>query len=374
MDKANGSQGKLYSINWAALQGGVTQRPKTEAAPEPQAPSRPVRGDRADFNPSHSGPRPSNGAPSASGSSVKNQVLRIDKEIGTLNKALGRNQEELKDAHRERAELKEVLAEKVQQANEIKGEIKGAQQDKNKLQAEINAICNQLEVVDGRIDNLNAEQESLLAKEAQLSQQHRSLYDEAQGAKNYEKYLNTLPAEAQGDGELSAAKREAASKQAKQAEELLHRTEGALVDTNTQQALNGLEGHFLGFRRERLETKGDAKIGELNLTQQQIERLLGKQAKVEGQIKDTKGQISETDAQIGKTEKNIATLERKINDLEGLRDEILAEAIAARQQDAVGIANKIAELEAGIRSLKGELQSTREELKDLKELRQSYAD
>ncbi|HEY9900075.1 MAG TPA: hypothetical protein V6D00_12915 [Pantanalinema sp.] len=367
MDKANGSQGKLYSINWASLQGGVTQRPKPEAPQEPTS-TRPLPGDRVNFN------LPSTGATTASGSSIKNQVLRIDKEIGTLNKALGRNQEELKDAHRERAELKEVLAEKVQQANEIKGEIKGATKEKAQLQAEINAICNQLELVDGRIGNLKTEQDALLAKEAQLSQQHRVLYDDANGAKNYEQYLKTLPAEARGDDELAAAKREAASQQARRAEELLHGTEGALVDTNTQQALNGLESHFLEVRRTRLETKGDAKIGELNLTQQQIERLLGKQAKVQGQIKSTQGQIAKTDAQIGQTEKNIATLERKIGDLEGLRDEILAEAIKAKQQDAVGIANKIAELEAGIRALKGELQATREELKDLKDLRQSYAD
>ncbi|MBO9538966.1 hypothetical protein J7643_00055 [bacterium] len=373
MDKANGSQGKLYSINWASLQGGVQQRPKPEAAPEPET-ARPVRGDRYDFKLPSTGSRPSTDAPSASGSSVKNQVLRIDKEIGTLNKALGRNQEELKEAHRERAELKEVLAEKVQQATELKGEIKGAKQEKAQLQAEINAICDQLEMVDGRIGNLKTEQDALLAKEAQLSKQHRTFYDEANGAKNYEQYLKTLPETARGDGELSAAKREAASNKTQRAEELLHKTEYALVDTNTQQALNGLENHFLQVKRTRLETKGDAKIGELNLTQQQIERLLRKQDKVEGQISDTKGQISQTDAQINKTQKNIATLERKINDLEGLRDEILADAIASRQQDAKEIADKIAELEAGIRSLKGELKATREELQDLKELRQSYAD
>ncbi len=359
MDKVTSNQGRLGSINWSLFQGGTTKPAETE----PTASKAPARKDVIDLNIPKKG---------ASGSAVKEQVLRIDGELTTLNRALTRNHMNLTEAQWERAALKDALAQKLARAEELGSEIGGAKHEKAQIADEISQICDQIATVDQKIQGLQGEQAALLEREAQLAQQHRKQYDEANGAKNYSEYLKTLPETSRADDALGNAREEAASKVAKRAEEQLKKTEGRLTDTNTQQAINDIEGHFLTFRRLRLEAKGEAKIGELDLTQQKIDFLEAEQKDLKGQIKGDRSKIAETDAKIDRSEKNIATLERKIADLELLRDQILTSAIGAHEADAKAILGKIDELESAIQKLKGDLEGTKKSLQDLKDLRSSY--
>lgn len=358
MDKVS-NQGRLGSINWSLFQGGTTKPAETEPTDTKAASTK----DKIDLKIPKKG---------ASGSVVKEQVLRIDGELTTLNRALTKNQMNLTEAQWERAALKDALASKLARAEELGGEIGGAKQEKAQIAEEISQIYGQIAGVDRKIQGLQGEQAALLEREAELAQQHRKFYDEANGAKNYSEYLKTLPGTSRADDSLSSAREEAASKAAKRAEDLLKKTEGRLTETNTQQAINDIEGHFLTFRRLRLEAKGDVKVGELDLTQKKIDFLEAEEKDLKGQIKGDRTKIAETDAKIERSEKNIATLERKIADLEGLRDQILTEAIGAHEDDAKAILGKIGELEAAIQKLKGDLEGTKKSLKELKELRATY--
>lgn len=361
MDKVTSNQGRLGSINWSLFQGGTTK----PAATEPTPAKAPASKDVIDLRVPKTG---------ASGSAVKDQVLRIDGELVTLNKALNRNQENLIEAQWERAALKDALAAKLKRAEKLDGEIGGAEEDKAQIANEISQIHDQITGVDQKINGLKNEQAALLEREAELAKTHRKSYDEANSAKNYAEYLKTLPNVARADDALSSARDEAASKEAKRAADRLKQTEGRLTETNTQQAINDIESHFLTFRRLRLEAKGDAKVGELDLTQQRLDFLHAEEKDLKGQIKQDRSKIAETDAKIERSEKTITTLERKISDLEQLRDQILAEAIGAHEQDAKAILGKIDELEAAIQKLKTDLDGTRKSLQDLKDLRATYED
>ncbi|HEY9854295.1 MAG TPA: hypothetical protein V6D05_01070 [Stenomitos sp.] len=357
MDKVS-NQGRLGSINWALFQGGTTKPAETEAAAKP-----PAAKDVIDLRIPKKG---------ASGSAVKDQVLRIDGELVTLNRALDRNQMNLTEAQWERAALKDALASKLKRAEALGGEIDGAEQEKAAIADEISQIQGQMAAVDQKIRGLKDEQSKLIAKEAELSKQHRKSYDEANGAKNYEEYLKTLPGVAQGDDELSKAREEAASKATKRAEAELKQAETGLTDTNTQQAINDIEGHFLTFKRLRLEAKGDAKAGELDLTQQHLDFLHAEEKDLKGQIKGDRTKIADAEAKIDRSEKTIATLEQKIGDLENLRDQILSQAIGANEEDAKAILGKISELESAIQKLKTDLDGTRKNLQELKDLKAGY--
>lgn len=359
MDKVTNKQGRLGSINWSQFQGGSTK----PAASEPAPTKAPDTKDVIDLKVPKKG---------ASGSAVKEQVLRIDGELVTLNRALDRNEMNLSEAQWQRAALKDALAAKLERAQELGNEIGGAEHEKAKIADEIGKICDQISGVDQKIEGLKGEQAALLEREAQLAQQHRRFYDDANGAKNYSEYLKTLPGTSRADDSLAGAREEAASKAAKRAELLLKKTEGRLTETNTQQAINEIEGHFLTFRRLRLQASGEAKVGELDLTQQRLDFLNAEQQDLKGRIKGDRSKIAETDLKIERSEKTIATLERKIGDLEGLRDQILSEAIGAHEADAQAILGKIDELESAIQKLKGSLDGTRKDLKELKDLRATY--
>ena len=361
------SKAKLGALNWASILGPSkpsepTAPPAAAEAPEAAGLLKPKK-DVVDIS------LPKRGA---SGTVIREQVMRIDGEISTLNKALVRNQVELADAHGERAELSEALARKLKRAEELKKDLVGARAEKAELQQEIAQIAGKIDAVDEKISDLKAEQDLLLKREGELSRQHRQQYGEARGAQDYADYLKTLPETARGDEALRDLREEAASREARDAERRMHTTEGKLTETNTRQAVLSIEGYFLDLRRGKLQASGEAKEGELDATQQRIDLLRGQQDRLGGRIAENREQLAKVDAQIVKTEKTIATIERKISDLESLRDEVLADAIRARTENAAEIADKIAELEQAIRRLKGELSSTREELQDLKDLRDSY--
>lgn len=366
------STSKLGAINWAAM---LAPAKSSEAA---TGDTKPVNGtgkaapsdppikstkDQIDLSVPKRG---------ASGAAVREQVMRIDGEISSLTKALTRNQESLAEAHEERAELSEALARKLKRADELKSDLLDVRGEKARLQAEIAAIAEKIDEVDAKIDVLKAEQEDLLKRELVLTQKHREQYFEAHGARDYAEYLKTLPGYAQGDDALAKAREEAASKEARKAEERLHAIEGKLTETNTRQAVITLEGYFLNLRLGKLQAQGEAKEGELDATEKRLAQLEGQQERLQGKIAENREQLAKVDAEISKTEKTISTIERKIADLEALRDEVLADAIKARQQDAKAIADKIAELEEAIQQLKGELRSTRKDLQELKDLRASY--
>jgi|GEM_PF-2117153 len=365
------SKSKLGALNWATMLAPA----KTAEPPAAEAPAAETRAVDAQFFPVK--PKkdvidisvPKRGA---SGAAVKEQVMRIDGEITTLNKALYRNQVDLADAHVERAELSDALARKLKRADELKTNLSGAESEKAQLKKDIAEISGRIDTVDAKIDDLKAEQDALVKREGELTKQHRTQYSEARGARDYADYLKTLPGYAQGDNVLDKVREEAASGEARKAENRMHATEGKLTETNTRQAVISVEGYFLNLRRGKLQAQGEAKEGELDATQQRIDILRGKQEKLDGRISENREQLAKMDAQIAKTEKTIATIERKISDLEGLRDEVLGDAIKARLENAEEITDKIAELERAITKLKGELSSTRSELRDLKDLRQSY--
>lgn len=365
------SKSKLGALNWAAMLAPA----KTAEPPASETPASESKAVDAQFFPVK--PKkdvidisvPKRGA---SGAAVKEQVMLIDGEISSLNKALYRNQVDLADAHVERAELSDALARKLKRADELKTSLRGAESEKAQLKQEIAEISGKIDQVDTKIDDLKAEHDVLLKREAELSKQHRRQYTEARGAQDYADYLKTLPGYAQGDNVLDRVREEAASDEARKAQDRMHSTEGKLTETNTRQAVISIEGYFLDLRRGKLQAQGEAKEGELDATQQRIDILRGKQDKLDGRISENREQLAKVDAQIAKTEKTIATIERKISDLEGLRDEVLSDAIKARLENAEDITSKIAELERAITKLKGELSSTRDELKELKDLRNSY--
>lgn len=357
MDKVS-NPGRLGSINWSLFQGPTTKPADREPAAKAPHPK-----DVIDLRVRKKG---------ASGSAVKEQVLRIDGELVTLGKALNKNQMSLTEAQWERAALKDALASKLKRAGQLGGEIDGAEAEKAEIAAEIGQIADQIKGVDSKIDGLKHEQATLLKREAELAKQHRRAYDDAEGAHNYEEYLKTVPGLAQGDDELAQARQEAASLEAKRAARDLERTEARLTETNTQQAINDIEGHFLKFRRLRLSAQGDAKAGELDLTQQHLDFLHAEEKDLKGQIKGDRSELAEADAQIQRSEKTIATLEQKIGDLEQLRDQILTEAIGANEADAKAILGKIEELQAAIGKLKGDLEGTRKNLQELKDLKAGY--
>ncbi len=367
------SKSKLGALNWAAMLAPA------KPAEAPSADSKPIE---AQGKPEVSHPyslRPKKDVidisvpkRGASGAAIKEQVMRIDGEISSLNKALYRNQVDLADAHVERADLSDALARKLKRAEELKQDLSGAQAEKAQIKEEIAEIAGKIDAVDAKIDGLKAEQGALIKREAELAKQHRTQYGQARGAQDYADYLKTLPGYAQGDDALGKIREEAASEEAQRAQDRMHATEGKLTETNTRQAVISIEGYFLDLRRGKLQAQGEAKEGELDATQQRIDQLEVKQEKLDGRISENREQLAKIDAQIAKTEKTIATIERKISDLEGLRDEVLANAIQSRLENAEEIADKIAELEKAITRLKGELSSTRDELNDLKDLRDSY--
>jgi chromosome segregation ATPase len=367
------SKSKLGALNWAAMLAPA------KPAEAPSADSKPVE-TQAKPEVSHRYPLkpkkdvidisvPRRGA---SGSAIKEQVMRIDGEISSLNKALYRNQVDLADAHVERADLSDALARKLKRAEELKKDLSGAHAEKAQIKEEIAEIAGKIDAVDAKIDGLKSEQDALIKREAELAKQHRTQYGQARGAQDYADYLKTLPGYAQGDDAFGKVREEAASEEARRAQDRMHATEGKLTETNTRQAVISIEGYFLDLRRGKLHAQGEAKEGELDATQQRIDHLEVKQEKLEGRISENREQLAKVDAQIAKTEKTIATIERKISDLEGLRDEVLGDAIQSRLENAEELADKIAELEKAITRLKGELSSTRDELKDLKDLRESY--
>jgi chromosome segregation ATPase len=360
------SKSKLGALNWATILA-----PSKPTEP-PAAESKPVSADSLSLKPKKDVIDISVPKRGASGSAIREQVMRIDGEITSLNKALYRNQVDLADAHVERAELSDALARKLKRAEELKQDLSGALGEKSQLKAEIAAIAGKIDAVDAKIDDLKVEQDALVKREAELAKQHRKQYGEAQGAQDYADYLSTLPGYAQGDDVLGKVRKEAASSEASDAKDRMHATEGKLTETNTRQAVISVEGYFLNLRRGKLQAQGEAKEGELDVTQQRIDLLRGKQDKLDGRISQNREELAKVDAQIVKTEKTIATIERKISDLETLRDEVLGDAIKARLENAEEIADKIAELERAITKLKGELSSTRDELRDLKDLRDSY--
>jgi len=365
------SKSKLGSLNWAAMLAPA----KPAEDPASEAPVSEAKQVDAQFFPIK--PKkdvidisvPKRGA---SGAVIKEQVMRIDGEISSLNKALYRNQVDLADAHVERAELSDALARKLKRAEELKSNLSGAESEKAQLKKDIAEISGRIDEVDIKIDDLKAEQDALVKREVELSKQHRKQYSEARGAQDYVDYLKTLPGYAQGDNVLDKVREEAASGEVRKAEHRLHATEGKLTEANTRQAVISVEGYFLNLRRGKLQAQGEAKEGELDATQQRIDLLRGKQEKLDGRISENREQLVKVDALIAKTEKTIATIERKISDLEGLRDEVLGDAIKARLENAEEITDKIAELERAITKLKGELSSTRDELRELKDLRESY--
>ncbi len=366
------SKSKLGSLNWAAMLAPA--KPAEPAASEPKAVE-----SKGKPEATHHAPKPSKdlidiSVPKrgASGAAVREQVMRIDGEVSSLTKALYRNQVDLADAHVERAELSDALARKLKRAQELKSDLLDARGEKAQIQADIAEIAGKIDEVDAKIDGLKAEQEVLVQREGELTKKHRQQYGEARGAQDYADYLKTLPGYAQGDDALGKVREEAASKEARKAEERMHATEGKLTETNTRQAVITLEGYFLNLRLGKLQAQGEAKEGELDASQKRIDLLETKQERLEGRISENREQLAKVDAQIAKTEKTIATIERKIADLEGLRDEVLSDAIKSRMQNAEEIADKIAELESAITRLKGELAGTRNELEELKDLRDSY--
>lgn len=359
------SKSKLGALNWAAM---LAPAKPTEP---PAAESKPVEAEFRLRKPSKDVIDISVPKRGASGEAIKEQIMRIDGEVATLNKALYRNQVDLADAHVERAELSDALARKLKRADELKRDLSGARSEKAQIEAEIAAIAGKIDAVDAKIDALKAEHGRLLKREAELGNQHRRQYFEAQGAQDYANYLSTLPEHAQADDMLGKVREQAASEEARRAQERMHATEGKLTETNTRQAVISIEGYFLDLRRGKLHAEGEAKEGELDATQARIDMLRGKQEKLDGRIARNRQELAQVDAQIAKTEKNIATIERKISDLEELRDEILGDAIKARMQNAKEITDKIAELERAITRLKGELASTRDELRDLRDLREA---
>ncbi len=366
------STSKLGSLNWAAIlaPSKSAEAPATDAKP---VESQEEIGTAGLFKPKRDVVDISVPNRGASGAVIREQVMRIDGEITSLNKALYRNQVDLADAHDERAELGDELARKLKRADEIKQDLTGARGEKAQLKEEIAEIAGRIDVVDGKIDDLKSEQDALIKRESELSKQHRQQYGRAQGAQDYAEYLKTLPGHAQGDDSLSQVREEAASQEARDARGRMHGTEGKLTETNTRQAVISIEGYFLGLRRGKLQAQGEAKEGELDLTQHRIDLLRGKQDRLGDRISENREQLSKVDAQISKTEKTIATIERKITDFETMRDEVLGAAIDARIENADALGGKIAELEDAILRLKSELSSTKDELKDLKEMRESYA-
>lgn len=368
------SKSKLGALNWSAiLAPSKNPEPQAEAKPTEAKPAGkpvitncfPVKRpqDCIDISVPQKG---------ASGAAIREQVMRIDGEVSTLGKALYKNQVDLADAHVERASLSDALAKKLKRAEELKRDLRGAESEKEQLKDEIAEIAGRIDAVDGKIDGLKAEQETLLKREAELVKQHRRQYSEARGAQDYADYLQTLPGHARGDDALSNARESGASEAAQEAEDRMRTTEGRLTETNTRQAVITIEGYFLNLRRGKLVAQGEAKEGELDATQQQIDQLRGKQEKLDGKISENKEQLAKVDAQISKTEKTIATIERKIADLEELRDQVLGDAIKARLGNASEIEAKITELEKAITKLRGELNATRDELDELKDLRDSY--
>lgn len=304
----------------------------------------------------------------ASGASVKEQVARIDHELVSLSRALDRNQHELSGAKVERAQLDALLAQKLDDAEHIAGDLSDSREQKAKIQQEIASIKGQMSGLDSHIGDLQAEQKGLLAREAQLGVKHRKAYDAAAGAENYAKYLKTLPESAKADGELSTTQGAAASGDAKRAKEELQQTESEIRSTNADEAIVDIEQVFAQKRRGALNAKGRAAEGVLDNTDKKIDDLRGQQSQANKGILDTTGQMDQTEAQIKKTEKNIAALQGKIGDLEKLRDEVLEVAIHAQEEDAKELMAKIDQLKSAIEGLKVDLKQDQQDLKDLKDL------
>jgi len=359
MDKVNGKQARLGSINWSVLQGGPSTKPTEAPAPKAEEPKL-AKADSLDVNTPPKG---------ASGATVKDQVLKIDNEIVKLDRALEKTNIDLTTAHVERARLSDALEAKVKEAEELAGKINVAEEQKARIAGQIAQIKGAIAGLNDKISDLKDEQASLLAKEAVLAKKHRSLYDQAMSDANYANYLKGLSSPERADGSVNMAQKAANSEDAKKAKEALGQTERELADTNTSEAVNDIERHFLSFKRLRLQASGEAKVGELKVTQGKINDLQDKETAVGGQIHQAREQIEATDAKIAQTEKVIDSLQGRIDELRQLRDDILAQAIKDKMQDAKEIRDQLAKLDELMKKLGDQLKQTQADLKDLKDLR-----
>ena len=165
---------RLGSIGWAFHSFSGAKAAGGAGAPQKQSTSQ-TAGDIIDLSVARK---------SASGSAIKDRVLKVDGQIKTLTGQLKETHAALETAKGQREGLKKQLSEKLLESQQNQTETGGAEADRAKNEADIALLRQQVQALDVTIDGLKAQQQDLAGKAIALVGQNRQAYDEANGGKN----------------------------------------------------------------------------------------------------------------------------------------------------------------------------------------------
>jgi|GEM_PF-6559498 len=307
------------------------------------------------------------------GQDVRREVVRIGTQIDQLEQDRARNQAEREQATQQKRSLERQLDEKLSVARGLVSDIHTTRGQRERLQGEIDRIVSMIDKLDGRLGQLAAEDQDLQMREQVLAGQHRVLYQEAEGARNFSRYLQNLPEDRQADGAQEAARREAAGRQASSARERLGRLEDRLEQINGAEDRIRQEAGGLQRDRAELERRGEGTTERLEQVQGRLRRLGEDYRGAYQDVQQTHGELGDVSRRIQVAESRAGMIQGRIEELYRMREQLLDRAIASRQGDVQDIQRQLDQIQQVMDRLQGQLETSRREMDDLQGLRRSLS-
>ena len=303
------------------------------------------------------------------GQDVRREVERIGNQIDRLEQDRSRNQAEREQASQQKRVLERQLDEKLSVARRLASDIHTTRGQRERLQGEINQIVSKIDQLDGRLGQLASEDRDLQMREQVLAGQHRSLYQEAEGARNFNRYLENLPEDRQADGARDSAQREAAGRQALEARERLGRLEDRLERINDAEARIRQEVGGLQQDRTELVRRGEGASDRLEQVQGRLRRMGEDYRGAHQDVQQTHGELVDVARRMRVAESRAGQIQGRIEELQRMREGLLDRAIESRRGDVQDIQRQLDQIQQVMESLQGQLGASRREMEDLQGLR-----
>jgi chromosome segregation ATPase len=295
---------------------------------------------------------------------VKDQVLVIDKQQGSLRSQQKAVTELIGKLEGSQGELKASLERKKKElaALEARGEVLDTV--RQKYQDEISKDEARLSALDAKLVALKAESRRLDSEAAGLGQTHRGAFDKANDAEAYLKYLESLGGDAVPDAEKAKAQKEAASGDVEAARKTLKEAEAGIgqnkADKRNNARATGQTLKDVASTQQMLTEEREA----LGAAVKELTDVKAKSREVKAKTQEQLGLIEANDRALKAARGRIASIGGEIDKLEAKRKALIDAAMKANNEDIDGILKQLDGLDKDAAKLKTELGQAQTDLEE----------